>query len=126
MSEIEEKINSILSNPEELEKITTIAQSIMGGAGAKGNGEGEFAGASPDALNLDGFDFGSLDPNMIASLGNLISKAGAGDEKHALLEAMKPYLSQKRRGKMEKAMQIARMACLAGAAYSEFGGGAGE
>ena len=31
MSEFEEKLNSILSSPEELQKITQLAQSFMGG-----------------------------------------------------------------------------------------------
>ena len=37
----------------------------------------------------------------------------------ALLEAMKPYLSEKRRGKLDRALRLARMAKLAGLALGE-------
>ena len=32
MSELEDKINSLLSDPEQMEKITQMARSLMGGA----------------------------------------------------------------------------------------------
>jgi hypothetical protein len=35
---------------------------------------------------------------------------------------MQPYLSEKRRSKMDKAIKLARMAKLAGFAMDEFGG----
>ena len=134
MSELEDKINSILSNPEELEKITNIAKSIMGGeagdaapsADGAASGGFDLSSLGLGSLGLGSSDSGGLDPNMIAALGRLMSRAGVGSENHALLEAMKPYLNHRRREKMERAMQIARMARIAGAAFTEFGGGGNE
>ena len=51
---------------------------------------------------------------------------GGGGEKpqgsEALLRAMQPYLSEKRRLKMDKALKLARLAKLAGFAMDELGG----
>lgn len=44
------------------------------------------------------------------------------DKKQRLLQAMEPYLSEKRRGKMDKALKIARLARIAKAAMGEEGG----
>ena len=53
----------------------------------------------------------------------LISASSASDSREqALLAAMKPYLSEKRRAKMDRAMQLAHMAKLAQLALSEAGG----
>ena len=35
MDELEEKLNAVLNNPSELEKISKIASAIMGGSGDK-------------------------------------------------------------------------------------------
>ena len=44
------------------------------------------------------------------------------NDRTALLNAMKPYLSSSRRDKMDKAMRIARLAEIAELAAGEFGG----
>ena len=45
------------------------------------------------------------------------------DMRKALLAAMKPYLSEKRQGKIDRAMKLARLARIAGLALGEAGGG---
>ena len=64
---------------------------------------------------------------MLARLSRALS-SGAGEKKQerALLEAMKPFLSERRREKMDKAMKLARLAGLAGIAAAEFGLGEKE
>lgn len=90
MSELEDRINSVLNDPQQMEQITKLAQSLMGGDG----------GASQSS----GFD--------LSSLGQLGGMSDGGD-KQALLNAMKPFLSEKRRSKMDRAMKFARLAKLA-------------
>ena len=113
MSELEDKINSLLSSPEDMEKITKLAQSFMGGGGEQTSG----TEAQPNLASM----LGGLDPGMLASIGKIMSKAGTGSDKSAMLSAMGPYLGEKRREKMAKAIQIARIAKLAGTAFSEYG-----
>lgn len=60
---------------------------------------------------------------MLGKLMGLLKTGASGDsERTALLNAMKPYLSEKRRTKMDKAMKLARIAKIAELAAGEFGG----
>lgn len=122
MSEFEEKLNSILNDPEQLGKITQMAKSLMDG-GEKSPPEVE----EPPLPQGIFPDFG-LDMNLLAKVGKMMSGAGNdGNSQHrALLEAMTPYLAEKRRRRMEQALKMAKMAKLAKLAFAEFGGDGGE
>lgn len=184
MSELEDKISSVLSNPAEMEKIAQIAKTLMAGgfstsdeapadsgqhtaAAAPGSGtaatdtsmpnpapsapsSGETAASSPGVNtpgtgsgglggladiasslgNLGGLGdiasgLGNIDPKMLASLGKMLGGSGSsgpsggGRDNTALLQAMGPYLSEKRRNKMAQAIQIAKMARIAGVVFSD-------
>ena len=110
MSELEDRLNRFLSDPEQMARINSLAQSLMGGAGdAPPSGDAGGESAPESAL-----------PGKLAAL--LGQQSGDGD-KRALLEAMKPYLSEKRRGKLDRAMRLTRMAKLARLAMGEMGNG---
>lgn len=118
MSELEDRINSVLSDPGQMEKITKLAQSLMGGQGTAVPGMlGDMLkGTASGSESMDGMP----DMEMLGRIGKLInSGAGGKGREQALLEAMKPYLSEKRRGKMDRAMKIARLARLARFAMGE-------
>lgn len=132
MSEFEDRINSVLSDPEQMDKIANLAKSLMGGeAPQKAPSEeggmlgkiGELAkglmgGDEPDRGGMD------IDPAMLGKIGRLMSAGSQQDsDQRALLEAMKPYMSEKRRQKMDKALKIARLARIARLAMGEMGGG---
>lgn len=130
MSEFEDRINSILNDPDQMDKITNLAKTLMGGEGSqtqsgpgnggKEDGLGGLAGLARSFLG-DG-DEGGLDPASLGKISRLIRESsGQDDEKRALLEAMKPYLSEKRRTKMDKALKIARLARIAKIAMGEMG-----
>lgn len=126
MSEIEDMINNVLSNPDQMEKLTGLAKSLMGSPSAQDTP----AQSSPDLSGLIGSltsggspDFG-FDPAMLAKLTQLMNSDNENNRhEQALLEAMKPYLSEKRRGKMDKAMRIAKLTRIAKLAFGDFGGG---
>ena len=118
MSELEDRINSVLSDPGQMEKITKLAQSLMGAQGGqsdlspgelfKGPGGGE--GAFPDA-------------ELLGRIGRMMNAGSAPcSNEQALLSAIQPYLSEKRRSKMERALKIARLARLARFAMGEMDG----
>ena len=126
MSEWEDQINSILSDPEQMSRITELANSLLSGGGSAGAAaEADTAGSMPDLSRLaeslrDGV---SADSALLGRLGRLLHRAQAENgREHALLEAMTPYLSEKRRSKMDRAMQLAHMAKLAQLAMGELGG----
>ena len=106
MSELEEQINRILSDPGQMEKLSGLASLLMGGE----SGEA----APPPAP--------SLDPGLLQKLGSALDSGEAGRET-ALLKAMRPWLSEKRQHKMDRAMQLARVARIARLALGQMGGG---
>lgn len=109
MSELEDRINSILGDSAQMEKITQMAKSLMGGD------------TSPESTPEAGLP--GIDPEMLGRINRLMNDSSPRDgERRALLEAMKPYLSEKRKRKMDKALQIARLARVAKLAMSEMGG----
>jgi len=112
MDELESRINSVLGDPEQMEKITKLARSFMAGTGNGSNPTQSDAGAMPDA-------------DMINRIAHLLSLSGEKEnDKKAMLEAISPYLSDKRRGKMEKALKIAKLVRLARLAAEESESGA--
>ena len=119
MSELEDGISRILNDPAQMEQIASLAKSLMGGEPAPGPQENGLGTNGPGGLGelakglLGGEDLG-LDPKLLTRIGRLMSAGNSqSSESRALLEAMKPYLSEKRRAKMDRAMHMARMAKMA-------------
>lgn len=110
MSEFEDKLNSVLGDPAQMEKIANLAKTLMGG-----DGGAQEPSPEPFGGGLD------IDPSLISRIGKLMNNSG-DDNKQRLLQAMEPYLSEKRRGKVDKALKIARLARIAKAAMGEEGG----
>lgn len=108
MSEFEEKLNAILSDPEEMAKITRLASELMGG-------EQSAAKKPPSAP----------DAEMLGTLGRLLGRAEPGHERSTIIEALAPYLRPERQAKLKKAMRIAQMARVAEKVFSEYGGDGG-
>ncbi len=97
VSEFEDKLNELLNNPSQMERFASMARSLMGGDAPL-----------PSMPDMD------IDAGMLRKISSLMSGAEAkssNDKK--LLEAMRPYLSEKRRSKMDRAMKIARLASIA-------------
>ncbi len=108
MGELEDKLNSILSDPGQMEKIAGLAHSLMGGADETPRAQEPVPG---------------LDAGLLQKLGRAMNGGGERGREQALLQAMRPYLSEKRRGKMDRALQLARIARIARMAADETGGG---
>ena len=110
MGEFEDRLSSLMNDPKQMEEIAAMAKSLMGGEDRSGG-----AGAGAEGPDLD--------PGMLQKLAGILGKTGTKtSEQTALLNAMKPYLSEKRRTKMEKAMKLARIAEIAELAAGEIGG----
>lgn len=116
MSDLEDRLNSILNDPAQMEMITSMAKSLMGPQ------EPPKAAAAPLPKTETGL-FENLDPAMLGRLTGAMQSMNRPDEKQALLTAMKPYLSPKRQEKLERAMKLAKMIHVAEIAFGTFGGG---
>ena len=108
MGELEDQLNSILSDPDQMAKIAGLAKSLMG------SGDG----ASPAPSAGEG-----PDPGLLQMLSRAMNAGGENGREQALLAAMKPYLSEKRQDRMDRAMKLARLARIARFAMGETGGG---
>lgn len=115
MSDFEERLNSILNDPGQMEKITAMAKSLMGGR------EPPETTPPPQPKKEAGM-FENLDPAMLGRLTKVMGGMNRTDEKRALLEAMMPYLSPARREKLERAMKLAKMIGMAELAFGALGG----
>ena len=105
MDDLESRLSSVLGDAQQMEKITKLAQSILSGGGAD-------EGGSPSGE-------GGIDPELIGRVSKLMhTESGKGEK---VLEAMSPYLSEKRRRKMNRALKIARLAKIAQLAAEESG-----
>ena len=123
MSDIEEKLNAILSNPESMGQIMNLAQSLNLGGGGEPSGEGGPAAPQPEAppenassgipdgLSGLGSLLGQIDPKLIGRLLPLAGElaGGGNDERMQLLYALRPFLKPERRDKVERAAKTARL-----------------
>jgi len=100
MNEFEQKLSSILSDPQEMERLKNLAAQIMGGAS-------DSSGDTPAGM---------------PELSGLLGQAGQGGDKAALIKALAPFLSPGRLDKLQKALRLAQAARMAGL-VSRFGTG---
>ena len=104
MEGMEDKLGAILGNPQMMQQIMSMAQSL---------------GAPPPQEKpqppAPGFD-----PALIGKLMPLIQGACIDENQRALLTALDPYLTRERISRLERAMRAAKMANL----VSGFLGGA--
>lgn len=141
MAELEEKLNAILGDQQAMGQIMALARSLSGGGGQSGEGnevpleepasrpedsarghDGGMEGM-PDLASL----FGQVDPAMLQTGMRLLREYQGGDDRNAaLLEALRPFLREERRAKLDRALQIARMTRLIRIGLSAAGGKEGE
>ena len=110
MADWQEQLNTILSDPDAMAQIASIAQSLGGGAAAEPKPDG--ASPPPPPPGMDAAQLlGSLDPELLRRLGPLMRELNRPEssEATALLMALRPFLSRKRRDKVERAAQLARL-----------------
>lgn len=137
MSELEEKLENILGNPQAMAQIMSLAQSLNqsgsvapAGDGAQAQPQEPPSGAVPPAPAAAapaqppasagsgesglGSLLGGLDPNMLSAAAGLLGQFNGGDDDRrvALLTALRPFVKEQRYGKLDKAIQIARLSRL--------------
>lgn len=133
MAEFEEKLTSILGNQQAMDQIMALARSLSG----EKEGEGEDApreerepaereAASSHGEGGDSSDLSKLlsgvDPGMLQMGMRLFQEyQGTDDRNAALLQALRPFLREERRAKLDTAVRIARMTRLIRVALGSMG-----
>ena len=123
MGDFEEKLNAILSNPEAMAQVAALAQSLGGGGAQQESQEAGDAsqGGRPSPEPMAGPPppepgdlsslLGQIDPGMIQRLLPLVKEMNSPQDaqRRQFLYALRPYLRESRRDKVDRALQIARM-----------------
>lgn len=102
MNDLEQKLNEVISNPQMMQQLMAIAQSL-------GNNDPQqpAAAATPVSASIE------PDLGMIQKVAGMASSTSVDPNQRALLRALSPYISRDRVGKLEKAMRAAKMAAFA-------------
>ena len=122
VSEFDDKLNALLSDPGKMAQIMQMAQSISGGEKSSSGGSPPPSApqppqqATPRQPPSTGTDLLSslgngLDPKLLMRLLPLLQELGGQQDSkaRALLYALRPYLKPERQEKVERALQLARL-----------------
>ena len=131
MSEFDDKLGAILGNPDAMSQIMALAQSLGGSSPAP---EEQAPAPPPPALSSPAAPvpdlsslLASLDPQTIQNGMQLLSEFSRGeDQRTALLLALKPFLKEDRRAKIDRAVQIAQLSRVLRVAFLLFRGKGAE
>lgn len=99
MDNMQQKLDSILADPDMMQKIMSLARSI---------GQPPQEQLAQPKPKLPAFD-----PALLQDLAGAMQQSGIDGNQQALLNALCPYLSRERIGKLERAMQAAKLARVA-------------
>ena len=105
MAEMEDRISAVLNNPQLMQQIMTMAQSL---------GQ-QSASQDQPPPQKEAVSASSFDPALLQKISTLASSAGTDQQQKALLSALSPYLPRDRVQRLEKAMRAAKMAKMASA-----------
>lgn len=122
MSEFEDKLQSILGNPEAMDQILSMARSLSGNPPPQ---DGPSESLSPQTFREPSDDpfsaMSGLDPRLVQIGMRLLSEYNREDNRTvALLTALQPFLRQERYPKVDKAVQIARLSRVIRVALDAF------
>ena len=106
MDDMQNQMNAILGNPEMMQKIMAMAQSLGQGQ----NNTKETQKQTPEPSHAE---FPEIDLAMIQRLSGLAGQSNIDNNQRSLLKALAPYLKPDRLNKLEKAMRAAKLANIA-------------
>jgi hypothetical protein len=104
MDNFEEKLSSVMNNPEMMQKIMTLAQSLGGSQNS----------SDPEPPpKQEPMPFPNIDMSTLRKLSGFAQRSGIDKNQQSLLHALAPYISSHRVAKLERAMRAAKMASFA-------------
>ena len=93
-NDINEKLSEILSDPESMEKVRKMAESIL----------------SEDEAPAQDADGEGPDPATLAKIAGIMKKLNSGgDNRTALLNALRPLVSERRQKRVDTAVKLLRL-----------------
>ena len=117
MAEMEDRLNSILGNPQMMQQIMAMAQSLGQTQGEPPRQEESKPEPPPQQPQMPSGN----ELAMMQKLFGMARQSGIDKNQQTLLKALGPYLSRERISKLEKAMRAAKMAGLASSVLGSSG-----
>ena len=117
MSELEERLNALLSNPQLMQQIMSMAQAMGANSSNDAPPQPQPSAPKPPA---PGPSF-PIDPMTLQKLSGFADQGAINKEQQALLKALSPFLQKDRLGKLERAMRAAKLARFASSALGQNG-----
>ncbi len=114
MSELDDKLNSILNNPQMMQQIMSLAQS-MNSPEPQPPAQPQPPQSQPPQPPPKGgalFD-APIDPSLLSKIAGLMQRSSIDQDQAQLLKALRPFLSGQKLQKLERAMHAAKMAGIA-------------
>lgn len=112
MDDMEAKMGAILGNPEMMQKIMAMAQTLNQSDPLSKQEDAPTPKEEPSQKAAD-FSMPNIDLSMLQKLSGLSKQSGIDRNQQSLLKALGPYLTRNRISKLEKAMRAAKMASMA-------------
>ena len=98
MDELESKVNTVLSNPDLMQKIMSLAQTM-----------------GQSSQETESHSSAEIDPSILMKISGIAQQSNIDHKQRALLHALAPYLSKSKITKLENAMRAAKIASIASA-----------
>ena len=108
MEDLSAMLSQLLDDPQGMDKIKSLASSLLEGGGFPAPGE------SPPASASGGGEGFSLSPGEMQKIMRLVGafKNTGEDDRTRLLLSLKPHLSESRRQRVDQAVQLLKMISL--------------
>ena len=105
MDDLSAKLTELLNDPESMNRVRQMAESILGGSEAEAETEAPTSGG--ELSNISDM----LDGGELQTIISLISqmKALSDDSRVQLINALKPHLSEERRKRADTAVKILKL-----------------
>lgn len=123
MSELDDKLNSILSNPAMMQQIMSLAQALNQSETQQPQQQQQQQQQTPppppvqqnqvQQANFAQPNERTLNPNLLSKIAGIMQRGSIDKNQQALLRALRPYLSKQKLDKLERAMHAAKMAGIA-------------
>lgn len=122
MSELDEKLNALLSDPDSVAQIVQLAQQLSGSMGG-GASPQQPTSPPPSPMPMSTPASGGIDPQLIAKYLPLLQELSRDNSQTTqLLYALRPFLKEEKRDKVARAAKLARLITIGKRFLTEGGG----
>ena len=118
MSELDDKLNSILSNPAMMQQIMSLAQALNQSEAQQPPQQPPAQQPQSPQPQIPQEQFApsndrGLNSNLLSKIATFMQRGSIDKNQEALLRALRPYLHNQKLEKLERAMHAAKMAGIA-------------